>query len=327
MFTPQSFGVALLMVIVSAICWGSWANPYKATRNYRFELFYWDYATGIVLAALALAFTLGSFHGGPAAFLANTRTADSSNILLALAGGVIFNLANLLLLAGIEIAGLSVAFPVTIGIALVEGVVLSYLLQPKGGALLLGLGVAAAVVAIVMDGKAYGSKSAAGGGVSRKSLVICIVAGVLMGTFPPFITRAMTAGRALGPYSIAVFFTLGAFASCFVWNLYLMRRPLQGQPVAFSAFFAAPARDHFLGVLSGCIWGLGTVFNFVAASFTGVAISYAIGQASPMVGAFWGVFVFREFAGAGTRAKTYMALMFAFYVLALVLVARAYSAT
>src|SRR5713101_8873342 len=109
-----------------------------------------------------------------------------------------------------------------------------------------------------------------------------------MGSFAPFVTRALTASRPLGPYSIAVFFTLGALLSCFVVNIYFMRRPLVGQPVSFAGFFAAPARDHLLGLFGGAVWGIGTVFNFVAASFTGVAISYAIGQSAPMVAAVWG---------------------------------------
>ncbi len=146
-----------------------------------------------------------------------------------------------------------------------------------------------------------------------------------MGTFAPFVTRALTVGRPLGPYGIAVFFTLGALLSCFVVNIYFMRRPLVGEPVRFAGFFAAPAREHMLGLFGGFIWGVGTVFNFVAASFAGVAISYAIGQSGPMVAALWGVFVWKEFAGAGRRAKVFLALMFLFYMLALLLVSRAYT--
>lgn len=326
MFQPQSFTVALLMVITSTICWGSWANTYKGTKNYRFELFYWDYAVGILLISLVLAFSLGSLRNDATSFLPNVRSADSYNIWMALIGGAIFNAANLLLVAGIEMAGLAVAFPVSIGIALVVGVVLSYALQPKGNASLLALGVLCAVIAVVMDGLAYGNLGSQGRAVSKKSIVTCIVSGLLMGSFAPFVTRALTIGRALGPYSIAVFFTLGALLSCFIVNIYFMKRPLAGQPVNFDGFFSASARDHTLGLLGGFIWGLGTVFNFVAASFTGVAISYAIGQAAPMVAALWGVFVWKEFAGAGSKAKAYLALMFLFYLAALLLVSRAYVA-
>lgn len=327
MFAPHSFAVALLMMVTSTLCWGSWANTYKGTKNYRFELFYWDYAVGIFAISLLLAFTLGSTHADSTSFLANVRSADASNMALALIGGAIFNVANLLLVAGIEMAGLAVAFPVSIGIALVVGVVLSYALQPRGDAFLLALGVLAAVAAVIMDGKAYANLGGAVRAASKRAVVICIISGLLMGSFAPFVTRALTAGNALGPYSVAVFFTLGALLCCFVVNVYFMRKPLVGEPVGWGGFLSAPPRDHLLGLFGGFIWGLGTVFNFVAASFTGVAISYAIGQAAPMVAALWGLFVWKEFAGAGRRAKIYLALMFLFYLSALVLVSFAHTTT
>src|ERR1700685_1697956 len=323
MYTPQTFGVGLAMMIISAICWGSWANTYKGVKNYRFELFYWDYAIGIFLISLILAFTMGSGGHDSSSFLNNVRSADTSNIVSTLVGGAIFNLANLLLVAAIDMAGLAVAFPVSIGIALVVGVVLSYALQPKGNAIFLALGVACAFVAVVLDGKAYGSLAAAGRPVSRKSIVTCVVSGVLMGLWAPFVTRSMTHGNPLGPYSVAVFLTLGALLSCFLWNIYFMKKPLVGEPVSFSGFFSGPLSGHLLGLARRVIWGTGSVFSLVAASFTGVAISYAIGQSAPVVAALWGVLAWKEFAGSGTRAKVYLALMFVFYGLAILLVARA----
>jgi glucose uptake protein len=324
MYVPTAFGIALIMMVTSTICWGSWANTFKLTRNYRFELFYWDYALGIVLISLILAFTIGSTPAGPTSFLNNIHTADSSNLVSALIGGFIFNIANLLLVAGIELAGLAVAFPLSIGIALVVGVVLSYCLQPKGNPGLLALGVGLAVVAVVMIGKAYGQLPGGERSTSRKSIVVCVVSGLLMGTFAPFVTRALTHGAALTPYSISVFFTLGALLCCFVVNVYFMRRPLTGTPVDFSGYFSAPIPYHLLGLIGGIIWGLGGVFNFVAASLTGVAISYAIGQAAPMVAALWGVFVWKEFAGASSKAKLYLVGMFVSYVLALIVISYAY---
>jgi len=324
MFTLESLGVALIMMITSAICWGSWANTFKGVKNYRFELFYWDYAIGIFLISLVLALTLGSTAHDSSSFLNNVHSSDTSNIIYALVGGAWFNLANLLLVAGIDMAGLAVAFPVSIGIALVVGVVLSYVLQPKGNAFLLAGGVACALLAVIFDGKAYGSLSVAGRAVSRKSLVTCVVSGILMGLWAPFMTRAMTRGSALGPYSAAVFLTLGALLSCFLWNIYFMKHPLVGEPVSLAGLFRAPFSAHGLGILGGVIWGTGTVFNLVAASFTGVAISYAIGQSAPMVAALWGILAWHEFRGSGSRAKIYLLLMFISYALAIALVARAH---
>src|SRR5713226_2551198 len=324
MYTPHSLEIALLMMITSAICWGSWANTFKGVKNYRFELIYWDYALGIFLVSLILAFTMGSTSASdPASFVNNVRTADTSNIVSTLIGGAIFNLANLLLVAGIDMAGLAIAFPVAIGIALVVGVISSYALQPKGNAGLLAAGVLCAVIAVVLDGKAYGSLASTGRRVSKKSIVTCIVSGVLMGLWAPFVAHAMTTGNTLGPYSVAVFLTLGALLSCSIWNVYFMKKPLVGEPVSFSGYFSGPPSGHVLGLLGGFIWGLGMVFNLVAASFTGVAISYAIGQSAPMVAALWGVLAWKEFNGSGSRAKLYLAGMFAFYCLAILFVAKA----
>jgi glucose uptake protein len=323
MFTPQSLTVALLMMITSAICWGSWANTYKGVKNYRFELFYWDYAIGIFLISLILALTMGSTGHDSSSFLNNIHSADPSNIASAMVGGAIFNLANLLLVAAIDMAGLAVAFPVSIGIALVVGVVLNYILQPKGSALLLMSGVACALLAVILDGKAYGSLARAGKGASRKSIIVCVISGVLMGLWSPFMTYAMTRGNPLTPYSAATFLTLGALLSCFIWNIYFMKKPLVGEPVGFGGFFSGAPSGHLLGLLGGAIWGLGTVFNLVAGGTTTFAVSYAIGQSAPMVAALWGVFVWKEFAGSGPRAKLYLALMFVSYALAILLVARA----
>jgi glucose uptake protein len=327
MFTPHTFGAALTMMIVTAFCWGSWANTYKGVKNYRFELFYWDYAIGIFLAALVYAYTLGSLQHDGTSFVENIRATDASNVGWALLAGAIFNLANLLLVAGIDMAGLATAFPVSIGIALVVGVILSYLIQPAGNIGLLGAGVVCAFVAVILDGKAYGQLHA-GKKVSRMSIVICVISGVLMGLWAPFSTRAMTHGNPLGPYAVVVFLTLGALLSCFIWNIYFMRKPLVGTPVGFGGFFTAPASAHVLGLLGGAIWTTGTVLNLAASKYPGasVAISYAIGQSAPMVAAAWGVFVWKELAGANVRAKVFLALMFVFYLLAILLVARAITA-
>lgn len=324
MFAPTTFAAALIMTILSTICWGSFANTFKVTKRYRFELYYWDYAIGIVLISLVLALTMGMSAGGPTSFTANLHSSAFSNLLYAAIGGFIFNIANVLLLAGIEIVGLAIAFPISIGIALVEGVVLSYAIQPKGNAMLLAAGVGMAVLAVILIGMAYGSLEAPNRAVSRKGIIVCLVSGGLMGTFAPFVTRAMTSAHPLTPYTVAVFFTLGALICCFFFNVYLMKKPIVGEPLTFAGYRSAPASYHALGLLGGAIWGVGTVFNFVAASLVGVAISYAIGQASPMIAALWGVFVWQEFRGSSARAKGYLVAMFVSYLIALILIARAY---
>jgi glucose uptake protein len=322
MFSPATFATAFVMTAFSAVFWGSWANTYKGTKGYAFELFYWDYIVGVVLISLGFALTLGSHGDSGESFLANLQATSGSNIVWAMIGGFIFNIANLLLVAGIAIAGLAIAFPIAIGIAVIEGVVLSYIIQPKGNPLYLAGGVALATAAILFDAMAY--KRLGGNKVTRKGIVVNVVSGLLMGGFAPFVTRAMTAGHPLTPYSVAVCFSLGAFLCCFVANPYLMKHPLLGEPVTFDGFWKASARDHSLGVLGGIIWGLGGCFNFIAAGFVGVAISYAIGQSAPMIAALWGVLVWKEFRGADGKAWAYLTLMFIAYLGAVVTIAMAY---
>ncbi len=230
------------------------------------------------------------------------------------------------LVAGIEMAGLAIAFPVAVGIALAVGVVMSYIEQPKGNAVLLLLAVICAIAAVVFDGRAYQHLNRGKAAVSRKSIVVCVISGVLMGLFAHLVARALNTGHALNAYSIGVLFSLGALLCCCVVNVYFMRRPLVGTPVSAKDYFTSSASNHALGVLGGGIWGLGMVFNIVAASLTGVAISYAIGQSAPMVAAIWGIVVWKEFEGSNARARFYLALMFLFFILAIVLASQAYRA-
>jgi glucose uptake protein len=323
MYSPAQFSTALIMTMFSAVFWGSWANTYKGTKNYPFELFYWDYIIGVVLCSLGFAFTLGSTGSTGESFLVNARSADTGNILSSMLGGFIFNIANLLLVAGIAIAGLAIAFPIAIGIAVVEGVVLSYALQPKGNAVYLAIGVVLACAAISFDALAY-KRLGSANKVSRRGIIVNVISGLLMGAFAPFVTHSLTSGHTLTPYSVAVFFSLGAFLCCFVANPYLMKHPLLGQPVSFAGFWKASIKDHLLGVLGGIVWGFGGCFNFIAAGFAGVAISYAIGQSAPMIAALWGVLVWKEFRGADSKAWGYLTLMFLAYISAIVAIASAY---
>lgn len=323
MYSPPNFMTALIMTAFSAVFWGSWANTYKGAKKYPFELFYLDYIVGVVLCSLAFALTLGSHGSSGESFMANVHAANGMNIVWAMVGGFIFNIANLLLVAGIAIAGLAIAFPIAIGIAVIEGVLLSYALQPKGDALYLAIGVGLATLAIIFDAMAY-KRLSGGVTVTKKGIVVNVISGLLMGAFAPFVTKSLTTEHALTPYGVALFFSLGALVCCFFINPYLMKHPLLGEPVSFSGFFEASGMNHFLGFVGGVVWGLGGCFNFVAAGFVGVAISYAIGQSSPMIAALWGVFVWKEFRGADRKAWVYLALMFMSYIAAVVSIAKAY---
>jgi glucose uptake protein len=323
MLIPETYQAALLLMLLSMLCWGSWANTLKLCQGYRFQLFYWDYAIGVLLGALVLGLTAGSmgFAGNP--FLVDIVETPLTSIKLAVLGGVVFNIANLLLVAAIEIAGLAVAFPVGIGLALIVGSVWSYIVSPKANPLLLFGGVALVTVAIVLDAAAYRKREKEAKATTTRGIALSLVAGLLMGSFYPLVARAMQGERGNlgpGPYAISVFFAVGVLLSTIPANWLLMWKPLDGKPrVNGSDYWSALWRWHFAGILGGMIWCAGAVTNFLGsgAHKVGPAVSYSIGQGATMVSACWGVFVWHEFAGASPAAKKLLAFMFAFFLLGL----------
>src|SRR5579863_9972421 len=302
MLLPHTYEAALLLMVVSMLCWGSWANTLKLTPGYRFQLFYWDYAIGLAMGAAILGLTAGSHGPDPPSFLSDMVMSPPSSILLAACGGAVFNIANLLLVAAIDVAGLAVAFPVGIGLALV-------------------------VVAIILDAAAYRRREETARATTTRGIVLSLIAGVLMGSFYPLVARAMGGADGApgpGPYATAMFFAVGVLISTVPANLLLMAKPLDGKPpVSMSGYWDALNRWHFAGIFGGIVWCCGAVANFVAsgAHQVGPAVSYAIGQGATMVSACWGVFVWKEFAGAPKAAKNLLALMFLFFVLGLTAVA------
>jgi glucose uptake protein len=325
MFVPQVYSVALAMMILSMICWGSWANTQKLCKNWRFELFYWDYVWGILLISLLLGFTAGRTDpSSPESFGANLSAADVRHLAYALIGGIIFNVGNILLVAAIALAGLAVAFPVGIGLALVIGSVLNYAVTPKGNPLLLFGGIALVCVAIVLDALAY-RKISRDLKVSTKGIIVSLLSGVGIGVFYPLIAKALKDENHLGPYTVMFVFALGILICTIPVNYAFMRRPVVGSPVKLSDYALGAGRLHFWGILGGMIWGVGTTSNFVAsyAQMVGPAASYSLGQGATMVSAIWGIFVWKEFRGAGPEAKRFLFLMFVFFIMGLACVALA----
>ena len=328
MVLVESYPVAMAMCVVTMLCWGSWANTQKlASKEWRFQLFYWDYALGVLLLALVLAFTLGSSGGLGRSFIPDLQQADLKWLGSAFLGGVIFNLSNILLVAAIDIAGLAVAFPVGVGLALVLGVVTTYLAKPEGNVPMLAAGVACVMLAIVLDALAYKKLASTGQRTPVKGMVISVAAGLLMGWFYSFVAQAMghidpathvmEAGK-LSPYSAIVLFSAGLLASNFLWNSIMMVKPFTGAPVPFGDYFTkGNLRLHAIGILGGIIWNLGMGFSIIASTAAGPALSYGLGQGATLVGACWGVFVWKEFKGAPAGTGKLLAAMFLFYLIGL----------
>ncbi|MBR2331763.1 MAG: multidrug DMT transporter permease [Alistipes sp.] len=330
MFIVHSYLLAVVFCFITMLCWGSWGNTQKlAGKTWRYELFYWDYVIGMVLFALLIGLTMGSMGSQGRPFIEDLMQANGSGILSVLVGGIIFNASNILLSASVSMAGMSVAFPLGVGLALVLGVIINYMGAPKGNPVLLFVGVALIVVAIVCNGIASGrmAKSGEQSSSNRKGMILSVVAGVLMSFFYRFVAAAMdldnfeqpTAGM-LTPYSAIFIFSIGVLLSNFVFNTFVMRRPFVGEPVSYSEYFKGSASTHLVGMLGGAIWCLGTAFSYIAAGKAGAAISYALGQGAPMIAAIWGVFIWKEFKGSDSKTNWLLAVMFLFFIVGLGLI-------
>lgn len=332
MVAIQSYALAVAMCLVTMLCWGSWANTQKlASREWKFQLFYWDYSIGVLLFTLLLALTAGSMGTAGRGFFADLGQAGAKYLGSAFLGGVIFNIANILLVAAIDIAGLAVAFPIGIGLALVIGVITTYRVDPSGNAAILLLGVASVAVAIVLDALAYKKSLPGGKKTTLKGIVLSVLCGVLMGFFYRWVASSMPADLAdlglaseagkLTPYTALVLFAIGLFVSNFVFNTIVMARPFVGEPVPLADYFKkGNPRLHLVGILGGIIWGVGMSFSILAGDSAGYAISYGLGQGATMIAACWGVFIWKEFKSAPAGTNKLLALMFIFYLIGLVLV-------
>lgn len=331
MFIIESYTTAILFCIITMLCWGSWANTQKlAARTWRFELFYWDYVIGILFLSLVFAFTLGSNGSGGRSFLEDISQADAGNIFSAVIGGIIFNAANILLVAAIDIAGMAVAFPVGIGLALVIGVVVNYISNPIGSQLLLYGGVALIVVAILLNANAYRRMQQRVKSTSSKGLWLSVVAGVLMGFFYKYVAQAMfpdfnmpLPGK-LTPYTAVFFFAVGILISNFLFNTLLMRKPFVGASVTYADYFKGSLRNHITGILGGAIWCVGMSFSIIASGKAGPAISYGLGQGATVVAALWGIFIWKEFRSAPKGTSAVLNIMILLYLagLGLIIAAR-----
>lgn len=322
MFIVNSYTLAVVFCFITMLCWGSWGNTQKlAAKNWRYELFYWDYVIGMLLFSLILAFTMGSIGSQGRPFLEDIAQVSKANFWSIILGGVIFNASNILLSASTSIAGLAVAFPLGVGISLVLGTVINYIGAPAGNPLILFLGIALIVIAIICNGIASGKNSSEKKEGASKGIILAAVAGTLMAFFYRFVARAMDLGNfespAAGmatPYTAIVIFCIGVLVSNFLFNSLVMKYPFVGEPVSYKDYFKGKFSTHLVGVLGGSIWCLGTAFSYIASGKAGAAISYALGQGAPMIAAIWGVFIWKEFKGAKKGVNGLLAIMFCFFL-------------
>ena len=322
MFIVQSYPLAIFFCFVTMLCWGSWGNTQKlAAKTWRYELFYWDYVIGLLLFSLLSAFTLGSFGTEGRSFLDDLMQADGRNLFSAFLGGVVFNASNILLAAAVALCGMSVAFPVGVGLALILGVLINYFGAAKGDPLFIFLGVALIAAAIVMNGLAYRMARTGKRKLTAKGLLISVAAGTIMAFFYRFVASSMdldsftapAAGK-MTPYTAVVVFATGVFVSNFLFNTIAMKCPVEGTPVRPSEYFGGTFRTHLVGMLGGAIWCLGESFSMIASGKAGAAISYGLGQGATLVSALWGILIWKEFRGAPGASVLCNAGMFVLFL-------------
>lgn len=327
MILVQNYALAVILCAVAMICWGSWQNTQNLIgKGWRFELFYWDYSIGILLFALIMAFTFGSFGTQGRSFIPDLIQADAENLLSAAIGGFIWNIGTLLLVASISIAGMSVAFPIGGGLGWVLGILINYLGKPEGNPLLLFSGTAVIIMAILLSMQSYRKLANHQKKPSFKGIFLALLAGLCIAFFYRFVASSLAtdftpdeAGK-ISSYTAVVFFSLGALASTILFNPVFMSKPVEGPPVKLAGWFRGTSKAHLLGMLGGAIWCLGNSVSFMSVGAASPAISYGLSNAAPVVAALWGIFVWKEFKGAPKGTNLLLTLMFVCYLIGLTLI-------
>ena len=330
----ENYPLAVFFFFISMICWGSWANMQKvAEKKWRFELFYWDLSIGLLLFATIAAFTLGSMGDSGRPFLEDIRLADSSSIFYAMLGDIVWNLGNILLVAAIAVAGMSVGFPIGGGIAWILGIGVNYILvmlDPEksfeGNPNILWAGVAVIIAAIFLSMLSYRRLAAEKKKPTLKGILLSVFAGLLIAFFYGLVVKSLdntyVAGGTgtLTPFTGVFFFSVGVFLSTIIINPFFMRYPVQGSPVKMKEYWKGKPKTHLSGIIGGSIWMLGMVVSFMSAGAANPAISYALSNAAPVVAILWGVLIWKEFKGAPKGTNTILLAMFILYIIGLVLI-------
>jgi glucose uptake protein len=329
----SNYWIAIMFCVFAMICWGSWQNTQKMVqKGWRFELFYWDLAIGILLMTIIAAFTVGSMGISGRTFLEDLKQADTSSIVYAMLGGLLWNMGNLLMVAAISVAGMSVAFPIGGGIAWVLGIILNYFnISLRGGTpnanpLMLWIGILFIIISIVFSGKSYKNLTRVKHKASFKGILLSVLAGTFIAFFFPVVINSfdpsfVESGKGtLTPYTGVFLMAVGIVITTAIINPFFMLKPVEGPPIKFKEYYSGTSKTHILGMLGGGIWALGTIFSYMAVGAASPAIAYALSNAAPVVAILWGLFVWKEFKGAPKGTNTLLLLMFVGYIIGLVLI-------
>jgi len=327
MVLVQNYALAVFLCFVAMVCWGSWQNTQNLIgKEWRFELYYWDYTIGIFLFALLMAFTFGSFGSQGRSFIPDLAQADARNLLSSALGGFIWNIGTLLLVASISIAGMSVAFPIGGGLGWILGIFINYLGKPEGNPWLLFGGSAVIIIAILLSMQSYRKLASNQNKPPAKGIILALLAGLCIAFFYRFVASSLATDFSpaddgkISSYTAVVFFSLGAMLSTIIVNPIFMAKPVEGRPVRFSEWTKGTSRAHLLGLLGGAIWCLGNSVSFMSVGAASPAISYGLSNGAPVIAALWGIFVWKEFKEAPQGTNKLLTFMFVCYLIGLVMI-------
>jgi glucose uptake protein len=339
MLLPSSHLAALIVVILSMLCWGLWANTFKSTGKWRFELYYFDFAIGVFAAAVIAVLTFGTLGFDGFTFTDDLLHASKRQDLQGLLAGVVFNLGNMLLVSAIAVTGMTIAFPLALGVALTIGAFLTFALRPEGSSALLFSGVAIVLAAIVTGVYAFryyklsqidelvrtGKLKSTRKRVSMKGVVLALAGGIFLGSFLPLLEGSQAGDSGLGPYGVAFVFAAGILVSTFFYNLFFMNLPVAGAPLEVLDYFKSTLGQHFMGLVGGGLWFSGMLLSLVAAHGEGPALIapsliFGATQASTVIAALCGVAIWKEFTGSDMRVRALVFVMFALFVSGLAMI-------
>ncbi len=330
MVEVNSLSVGVVMCVITMICWGSHANALKLlTKSYSFSYYYWDFVIGYLVVPILIGLTFGTFGNSGRGFFEDLIQGSNTSFMYAILGGFVFNLSNILFISAVNIAGMAVAFPIGVGIALVEGVIVNYFNKPEGNPILIFGGVVLITIAIIVNSLAYKKMQSVKEEKNvqtetTKAIILAISGGILMGLFYFLLQRSMSGDLSLlepgkfGPYAAVVVFAFGIFISNFIFNGYLMANPIKGVPVKYAGYFIrGNIKNHMVSFLGGCVASLGTSLSIIASGVVSAAVAYGLGQGAPMVATIWGFFVWKEFKDAPKGTIKLIILMFTLFLLGL----------
>jgi len=324
MILPHTNTSVLLIMLLSLVCLGSWANLYKLAGKWRYELFYFDFAIGMALASLICAFTIGSLGFDGFNFIDDMMNAGKRQWMFGFVAAIIFNFGNMLLLGAVSVTGMAMAFPMAYGVALIVGAARSSASGSGAAPALVVGGCGLILVSIVFNAMAYSRfnilrhEAAARAGKaastrrpsSLKGIALSLVSGLVLGLYSPLFNRAQDPDIGVGPYAAAVIFSLAVISSTFVFNLFLMNLPVEGDPLEIVEYFRGSLSRHALGLLGGILFAAGLITALVGGAPKGDThlAPPAVGFLTlpvPLLAGVWGLLVWREFRGSSVPVKLF----------------------